>query len=192
MKHIKRIDEYVSYQGIELKNVDIDPDLNLVAELKKIRILYTTFRDFENLELDDIEGYVDPFTVDLKLGSIEIYGEYDNGIEETIAKFKMNDFSTEFRYHKHGPMGGNDLEDFEKEVESTLKELLSNLDEKKYTLCISHEGYVTNNIKTGTKEEIEQALEEYQMYIVKGTQIEGKRLGVTMYNDESEYNPANN
>lgn len=211
MKHLKSINEYVSYQGIELKNVDIDYDLNLDAELKKIRILYTTFREFGNLELDDIEGQIDPFAVDLNLGPIQIYGEYEDGIEETIVKLnvvvsdlgvgipipegrggKQEDFTTEFRYHKHGSMGETDMEDFEKEVDEVFKKLIDFVsrkkDEKMYTLCVSHEGYVTNNILTGTKEEIEKSLEEYQIYIVKGTQIEGKRLGVTSYKDDSEYN----
>lgn len=71
-------------------------------------------------------------------------------------------------------MGGFDIDSFENDIRSIHNE------EDVISLVIGHEGY---SVKSYTIKKSE--LDDYKVYIVNGTQIEGKILGKTINNIKS-------
>ncbi len=70
-------------------------------------------------------------------------------------------------------MGGfNDTQ-----FENDIKEIYEN--ENTYTLVIGHESYAIQNLKSGSLDDINKAITEYKLYVVKGVQLDGKQLGDT-------------
>ena len=98
---------------------------------------------------------------------IQISGKFNN--EPFIVNIKINNNEYKFDIYPFNTMGGLDDNLLEKYVEEIYKE------ENSISLVIGHEGYGIKSI-TLTKNE----LNDYKIYLVNGTQIEGKILGVTL------------
>ncbi len=106
--------------------------------------------------------------------NFEIKGGFDE--EPFIVEFLINDNIYNFDIYPLDSMGGFDISIFE----NNIKQIKNEMDT--VSIVISNDLYATKSI-TMNKEE----LDDYEIYIVDGTQIEGKRVGMTTLSDKSKY-----
>jgi hypothetical protein len=166
------------YQEVEF---DVD-DENLIEDTYKRLDIIDKHFPFNNVIGKVANDWIKLF---FDNDRIRIEGDYNEDTETLLATFKMPDeeFDFEFSYHRFGPMGGADLEDFNKEI--TIVKWAYD-DKEKYSFVMGKEGYATHVLKVGAKEDALDTLREYNIYLVKGTQIEGKQVGITKYSDEKQ------
>lgn len=141
--------------------------------------------EYEKKKLDIIKKYF-PFSkvvgktiygdamVDFKFdNNITIKGTWNTEDDTLISDFTIDQTVYRINYHPFDSMGGfNDTQ-----FENDIKEIYEN--ENTYTLVIGHESYAIQNLKSGSLDDINKAITEYKLYVVKGVQLDGKQLGDT-------------
>lgn len=125
---------------------------------------FTTVKGYYNYE----EG------AHLIFNTFEIKGDFNT--EPYIVEFIIDDNIYNFDIYPFDSMGGFDISSFE----NNIKQLKTEIDT--VSIVISNDLYAAKSI-TLRKDE----LDDYEIYIVNGTQIEGKRVGVTTTSDKSNY-----
>ena len=154
----------------------LDPDEN---EFEKFNIIRKYFYYEKVTGIDDWEtGEVNLSFDD---GKFTIKGKYDNVTEEMPALFAINNTSYNFGFHFHGPLGGQNIEKFEQEIKKIYE------DENSYSICVATKGYVTQVLQVvDSKETAIAKSDEYNIYIVKGKQLDGKQLGKILMVNETD------
>lgn len=106
--------------------------------------------------------------------NIKIKGVFNS--EPFIVSMSVNDNKYDIDIHPFDSMGGFSDYSFEKYIKSIYNE------ENTISLVIGHEGYAVKSFSINKSN-----INELNIYIVNGTQIEGKVLGET-YNGRKQYN----
>lgn len=165
---------------------------NIIEYLKENysnRIKFDTSGDYD-IEIKDLNNKLD--IINKYFPFIDVNGYYntdsgvelffDNGIkikgvfkdEPFIVDMYIGDNKYTIDIHRFDTMGGFDNNSFENDIRSIHNE------EDVISLVIGHEGY---SVKSYTIKKSE--LDDYKVYLVNGTQIEGKILGETINGKKS-------
>jgi hypothetical protein len=144
----------------EIEIQDLNDKLNIINKYFPFNNVSGYYNDYEGTEL-----FFD--------NHIKIYGKFNNEPFDVTMTIGNNEY--EIDIHPFDTMGGFADYTFEKKIQSIYNE------ENTVSLVIGHEGYAVKSFSVNKSE-----LDELKIYLVNGTQIEGKTLGET-FNGKKEF-----
>lgn len=155
-----------------IENVDYETEGDIEYErpifISQLDMIYKYF------PFTKVSGHYTTYNTHLIFDTFEIKGVFEQ--EPFMVEFIIDDNIYNFDIHPFDGMGGLDISSFENNIKQIKNELDS------VSIVITNDLYATKSI-TLRKDE----LDDYEIYIVDGTQIEGKQLGVTTFSDKSKY-----
>jgi len=143
---------------IEIK--DLNDKLNIINKYFPFNNVSGYYSDYDGIEL-----FFD--------NNIKIKGVFNNEPFNVSMVIGNNEY--EINIHPYDTMGGFEDNTFEKDIQSIYNE------ENTISLVIGQEGYAIKSFSVNKSQ-----LDELKIYLVNGTQIEGKTLGDTL-NGKKEY-----